>query len=234
LKKIVKKIYNKFGINSGRTKNITTHVLWSFIYKIGSILAGFMLVPLTINYLDTENYGIWLTISSFIGWFSFFDIGLGNGLRNKLGEAKVKGDLILARGYVSSAYFTIGAVSFGLILIFAGLNYFIDWTIVFNTRSSLQKDLSFLMLIVIGFFCLQLVVKLITAIYTADQDHSIQGKIIFFTQACSLIAIWIITKSSESSLLFLGAVFSAVPVILLFLLNIFSFNNRYLDFKPSI
>jgi O-antigen/teichoic acid export membrane protein len=88
------------------------------VYKGGSILASFLLVPLTINYLDTENYGIWLTLSSFIAWFSFFDIGLGNGLRNKFAEAKAKGDMTLARGYVSSAYFTIGVVSIGLIVIF--------------------------------------------------------------------------------------------------------------------
>ena len=135
-------------------------------------MASFLLVPLTINYLDTENYGIWLTLSSFIAWFSFFDIGLGNGLRNKFAEAKAKGDMTLARGYVSSAYFTIGAVSLGLIVIFTFLNYFIDWTKIFNASPSLQKDLSLLMPIVFGFFCLQLVVKLITTIYTADQHHS--------------------------------------------------------------
>jgi O-antigen/teichoic acid export membrane protein len=205
----------------------------SFLYKGGSILASFLLVPLTIDYLDTENYGIWLTLSSFISWFSFFDIGLGNGLRNKFAEAKAKGDMTLARGYVSSAYFTIGAVSLGLIILFTGLNFFIDWTKVFNASPSLQKELSLLMPIVFGFFCLQLVVKLITTIYTADQHHSMQGKINFYTQAGSLILIWIMTKTSESSLLIFGTIFSALPVFLLLWFNLFAFNKRYFDFKPS-
>jgi O-antigen/teichoic acid export membrane protein len=204
------------------------------VYKGGSILASFLLVPLTINYLDTENYGIWLTLSSFIAWFSFFDIGLGNGLRNKFAEAKAKGDMTLARGYVSSAYFTIGVVSIGLIVIFTLLNFFIDWTIVFSASPSMQKDLSLLMPIVFGFFCLQLVVKLITTIYTADQHHSMQGKINFFTQAGSLLLIWIMTKTSESSLLVFGVIFSAIPVVILLWFNLFAFNKRYIDFKPSI
>lgn len=34
--------------------------------------ANFLLVLLPIVYLDTINYGIWLTLSSFIAWFSFF------------------------------------------------------------------------------------------------------------------------------------------------------------------
>lgn len=234
MKDKIQKIYNKVGIKSDRTKNITKHVLLSFVYKGGSILAIFLLVPMTINYLDTENYGIWLTLSSFIAWFSFFDIGLGNGLRNKFAEAKAQGDMTLARGYVSSAYFTIGAVSLSLIIIFILLNFFIDWTKVFNASPSLQKDLSLLMPIVFGFFCLQLVVKLITTIYTADQHHSMQGKVNFFIQAGSLLLIWIMTKTSESSLLIFGTIFSIFPVLILIGLNWFAFNTRYKAIKPSI
>src|SRR5690554_5946959 len=172
--------------NSQRTKNIIKHVFASFIYKVGSVVANFLLVPLMINYLDVENYGVWLTLSSFIAWFSFFDVGLGNGLRNKFAEAKAKGDLTLAKGYVSTAYFTIGAVCLGLFVLFFGVNFFIDWTSVFNTSKGLQHDLSILMPIVFGFFCLQLVVKLITTIYIADQQHSTQGKITFITNTTSL------------------------------------------------
>ncbi|MBG6109887.1 O-antigen/teichoic acid export membrane protein [Flavobacterium sp. CG_23.5] len=228
------KIYDKVGIKSDRTKNISKHVLLSFIYKGGSMLASFLLVPLTISFLNMENYGIWLTISSFIGWFAFFDIGLGNGLRNKFAEAKANGDMTLARGYVSVAYFTIGAVCVGLILFFFVLNIFIDWTKVFNTSASLQKDLRILMPIVFGFFCLQLVVKLITTIYTADQHHSMQGKINFFIQAGSLLLIWIMTKTSESSLLIFGTIFSVFPVLILVWFNLFAFNTRYKAFKPTV
>ncbi len=234
MRKTIDKLYNKVGIKSDRTKNITKHVLLSFVYKGGSIIASFLLVPLTIDYLDTENYGIWLTLSTFIAWFSFFDIGLGNGLRNKFAEAKANGDMTLARGYVSSAYFTIGAVSLGLIVIFTLLNFFIDWTKVFNASRGLQKDLSLLMPIVFGFFCLQLVVKLITTIYTADQHHSMQGKINFFTQAGSLLLIWILTKTNESSLLVFGTIFSIFPVAILIVSNWLAFNKRYKDYKPSL
>lgn len=234
MKKLKNKIYNKVGIKSDRTKNITKHVLLSFIYKGGSILASFLLVPLTINFLDTENYGVWLTLSSFIAWFTFFDIGLGNGLRNKFAEAKAKGDLTLAKGYVSSAYFTITTVCLALFSLFFVVNFFIDWSIVFNTTKGLQKDLNILMPIVFGFFCLQLVVKLMTTIYTADQQHSTQGKITFITNVNSLLVIWIMTQTSESSLLLFGIVFSVIPVAILVALNFIGFNKRYNIYKPSI
>lgn len=234
MKQTIQKIYTKVGIKSDRTKNITKHVLVSFIYKGGSIISSFLLVPLTINFLDTENYGIWLTLSSFIAWFSFFDIGLGNGLRNKFAEAKAKGDLTLARAYVSSAYFTIGSVCLLLILVFLSLNFFIDWTRVFNTNIRLQKELAILMPIIFSFFCLELVVKLIATIYTADQNHSMQGKINFFSSVISLLAIWLMTHTAESSLLIFGTVFSALPVLILIGLNLFAFSKKYKEYKPTL
>ncbi|MEO8238584.1 MAG: MATE family efflux transporter [Flavobacterium sp.] len=230
---VIKKIYNKVGITSNRTKNITKHVFISFLYKGGSIISSLLMVPLTIKFLDTENYGIWLALSSFIAWFSFFDIGLGNGLRNKFAEAKAKGDLTLAKAYVSSAYFTIGSLCLVLIIAFFGFNYFIDWSKIFNASINLQNQLTLLMPIVFAFFCIQLVCKLITTIYTADQHHSMQGKINFYTSASSLISIWIMIHLAESSLLLFGTVFSFLPVIILVGLNLFAFKGIYKDYRPS-
>lgn len=233
MKQKIEKLYSKVGIKSDRTKNITKHVVVSFLYKGGSILTSFLLVPLTINFLDTENYGIWLTLSSFISWFSFFDIGLGNGLRNKFAEAKANGDLTLAKAYVSAAYFTIGTVCLLLTLVFLALNFFIDWTSVFNANAVMQKDLGILMPIVFSFFCLQLVVKLITTIYTADQYHSMQGKVTFYSSALSLLAIWLMTYFAKGSLLLFGTIFSVLPVLFLVGLNLVAFSNRYKEYKPS-
>jgi O-antigen/teichoic acid export membrane protein len=233
LKDIVFKIYKKVGIKSDRTKNIAKHIGWSTFYKIGSIIANFLLVPLTIKYLDAENYGIWLTLSSFIGWFSFFDIGLGNGLRNKFAEAKSLGNYKDAQAFVSTAYFTIGSISLCVVIVFLGLNHFIDWAQLFNANASLQGELSLLLPIILAFFGLQLVVKLITSIYQADQNHSIQGKIQFFGQALSLVVIYLLTKTDQSSLLIFGSVFSALPVLILVGLNFFAFKTTFKVFKPK-
>lgn len=223
----------KLKIQSSRTKNIKNHVILSFIYKGGSILANFLLVPLTIDYLDTENYGIWLTLTSFIAWFSFFDIGLGNGLRNKFAEARAADDNILARAFVSTGYYTIAIVSLLLFIIFLGINFFIDWTNVFNTSIFFNNELSYLMPIIFGFFCIQLVVKLITAIYLADQHHSVQVKVQFATQVLSLLIVWLLIQTSEGSLLTFGSIIAAVPVIILISLNLFAFTGDYKIFKPK-
>lgn len=230
---LLNKAFNKLGIASSRTKNIARHIGWSLVFKGGSILANFMMVPLAINYLSTEKYGIWLTLTSFIGWFSIFDIGLGNGLRNKFAEAKAVNDFEKAKGMVSTAYFTIGVMSMALFLLFFLANFFIDWTKVFNTSESLRQELGMLMPLVFGFFALQLIAKLITSVYLADQSHSIQDRVQFFTQTAILLAIWFITKIGGSTLLLFGTLFSALPVLVLVVLNFIAFNGRFKDFKPE-
>ena len=221
------------GIKSSRTKNITKHVLLSALFKGGSILLSFLLVPLTINFLNPTNYGIWLVITSFISWFTFFDIGLGHGLRNKFAEAKANGDFKLAKAYISSAYFSIALISISILLLFIVANLFIDWTIVFNTDQKMLQELSIVMLLVFGNFCIQFVLKLITTIYTADQRPSMQGLIGVSTQALSLLTIFLLTRYSSSSLLNFSVIFTSIPVLVLLAFNFYSFSNKYKDLKPS-
>lgn len=234
MKKIFQKIQSSLGIKSERTKSISKHVLLSALYKGGSIASNFMLVPLTLSFLDKENYGVWLVLSSFVAWFSFFDIGLGNGLRNKFAEARAVNDSDAAKGYVSTAYYTIAGICIVFLMVALLLSYFIDWTEIFNTSPELKEQLSYLMPIVFTSFSILLIVKLITSIYTADQNHSMQGKITFITALVSLVAVWFLTKFADSSLLLFGAIFTFLPVVILVILNIFAFSSKYKVYKPKL
>lgn len=228
------KIYDLLGIKSSRTKNITKHVFISAIYKSGTVFATLLLVPLTINYLKSETYGIWLTISSFVAWFSFFDIGIGHGLRNRFAEAKAIGDFRLVQAYVSTSFFSLLLIATALFFLFFFFNFFIDWVLIFNADESLASELNILMPIIFGLFCLRLIANLIVTIYTADQQHSMQVKVNFFANVAILIIIWLLSITVKSSLLILGVILSGVPVVMLTVLSVLSFNKRYKDFKPKL
>lgn len=234
MKNFFKSLQSRIGIKSDRTKNITKHVLLSAIYKGGHIVSTFLLVPLTINFLDTENYGVWLTLSSFIAWFSFFDIGLGNGLRNKFALARANDNLEFAKGYVSTAYYSIGSICAVFFILSLAAGYFVDWTKVFNTTQVMKSQLQILMPVVFGCFSLQLVLKLITSVYVGDQNHSMNGKISFLSAAISLLIVWILTKTANSSLLIFGVIFSALPVLILLFLNIYAFKGKYKAYIPKL
>jgi O-antigen/teichoic acid export membrane protein len=99
---LTKKVRSLITEGDQRSVKAKKNILASFLVKGFNIAVGFLLVPLTIDYIDKSLYGIWLTLSSIVTWFRFFDVGLGNGLKNKFAEALAKGDRHLARVYVST------------------------------------------------------------------------------------------------------------------------------------
>lgn len=226
-------IFKKIKINNLRTKNIAKHILLSFLFKGGSVALNFLLIPLIMANLTQTNYGIWLTINSFVSWFSFFDIGLGNGLRNKYTESKVNNNMKLVKGYISTAYFSIGLFCLIILGIFFLVNNVTDWTIVFNTNKNLYNELRIIMPIVFTGFCLQIILKLVVTIYTADLNHSIQGKVNFIIQFFTIIVFYILSEFKMNSLINFSLYYTIIPLIILFVLNIVAFSNNFKAYKPS-
>jgi O-antigen/teichoic acid export membrane protein len=232
LKGIIKIILNRFGIESSRTLNIFYHLFWSILYKLGGIIASFLMVSIALECLDSSTYGVWLTMSSFIGWFSLFDIGLGNGLRNKFAFAKSGGDIKTLQSYVSTSYFALACICLLLILLFLGFNSFVDWSVFFNSDVRLKEQLSVLVPLIFILFVLQMLLKLIVVIYLADEKHSIENKVNFFIQFISLGALFGLNALNLSSLFSFGILISIVPVIVLFSTNFYSFRTVYAAIVP--
>src|SRR5690554_484991 len=114
----------KFSKGQGRTVKAKKNILGSILIKGGSIAISLVMVPLTIDYVNPSRYGIWLTLSSIVGWFSFFNIGLTHGLRNKFAESKAKGDDSMAQMYVSTTYAILAIIFSSVWLIFLLINPF--------------------------------------------------------------------------------------------------------------
>jgi O-antigen/teichoic acid export membrane protein len=216
-----------------RSLKAKKNILASFIFKGGSIMCSFALVPLTLHYLDTTKYGIWVTLTSIVSWFSFFDIGLGNGLRYKLAEAIAKNDEKLAAQYVSTTYALLIFISLVLFILFNIVNPFIKWGYILNAPPSINSDLSLLALIVFGFFCLKFVLQLINIILTANQLPAINSFNNFMSNIISLVAIYLLTIFTQGSILFLGLIICLSPVVVLTIVSIFFFNNEYKNYKPT-
>ena len=156
------KIINRLFRGHERTVRAKKNIYASLIIKGISIIIGFLMIRVTLNYLDQTSYGIWLTVASFLTWFTFFEIGLGSGLQNKLAEALALKDYKLAKIYVSSTYAILTVIIFIVAVIFFIANFFIDWTIILNTDSDMLKELTSMTFIVFGFFFLTFVIKLIS------------------------------------------------------------------------
>lgn len=216
-----------------RSINIKKNIISTFLIKGFSIIISLLFVPLTINYINSTNYGIWITLSSLIVWFNFFDIGLSNGLRNRLTEAFSQKDLKLAKIYVSTTYAILSIIIFPIMIIFIFVNPFIEWTSVFNAPLAMDKELRALMLVVFVFFCLKFVLQIFIIILFADQKPFLNNALNLVWNLVTLIIIFILTKTTKGSLFWLGTVISIVPVVVLIITSIYFFRHQYKDFAPS-
>ena len=117
-------------LNNGSERSVKykKNTLYMLFLKGISVGISLIYVPLLLNALDTDNYGIWLTLTSIVSWVAMLDIGLGNGLRNKLAVSLANNDILLAKKYVSSAYGVLAlyiTLFVSVFLIFA--SFFLSW-----------------------------------------------------------------------------------------------------------
>lgn len=227
--------YIKTFINKGHIRSVKAkkNILTSFLIRVGSIGVSLLLVPLTIHYINATQYGIWLTLSSIIGWLGFFDIGFGNGLRNKFTEALAKGQYKLARIYVSTTYAILAIIISVVLILFLCINPFLNWAKILNAPSNMVAELSLLALVVFIFFCLQFVFQLLTTIITANQQPAKASLINFLGSLAALTIIFILTKTTGGNLLYLGISLSLSPVLILIVSSIWCFTHEYKRFAPS-
>jgi O-antigen/teichoic acid export membrane protein len=226
----------KSFINKGHTRSVNAkkNILATILIKGCSIVISFVLFPITMSYINPSDYGIWLTLSAIVGWFTFFDIGLSQGLRNKFAEAKAKGDDAIAQVYVSTTYAILGIIFFSIWVLFVIVNQYLDWSKILNVSPQMRAEVSTLAIIVFTYFCIQFVLKIITTVLTADQQPAKASLIDIFGQVMALIFILILVQTTKGSLVRLGLAFCVSPVLVLIATNFFLFKGVYKKYKPRI
>lgn len=84
-----------------RRAALTTAVM--ITARISNILIGLITVPIILKYLGEDLFGIWAVLISIIGILSFYDFGIGVGLRNLLIECVGRDDNEKPRELISNA-----------------------------------------------------------------------------------------------------------------------------------
>ncbi|GAA4333096.1 hypothetical protein GCM10023149_39660 [Mucilaginibacter gynuensis] len=221
--------------NRGHERSLKTkkNIVKSILLKGGSVAVSLTLIPLTIHYINPTQYGIWLTLSSIITWAGLFDMGLGNGLKNKLTTMITLGDVSGARSYISSTYALLFIIALLMFLVFYFVNPFIDWRTVLNAKGSSGAELSRVVLIVFGCFCFQFVVQLINNVLTANQVPAKVALISLIGQICSLAAILILTNVKQGTLTDLVIVIAGIPLVVLILGSIWFYRGEYKHIAPG-
>jgi O-antigen/teichoic acid export membrane protein len=224
------------GFLKGNQRSVMAkkNVLASMLIKGADTLVYLLLVPLTLGYLNAYEYGIWLTLSSLLSWIDSFDIGLGNGLRNKLAAAMAEEDKEKARSYVSTTFFMLLFITGAIIVVFSFLINIVDWYTVLNVDKSVVGNIGEVILASLLFFCLNFVLKFIGNIYQALQLPAVNYLINFLGHLISLIVIYALTQTTKGYLLWVAIAYSAAPPLVYLLFYPITFTKLYPYLSPSI
>lgn len=224
---------NKLLKGDKRSVMAKKNVLASVLIKGADTLVYLLLVPLTLGYLNAYEYGIWLTLSSILAWINSFDIGLGNGLRNKLGEAMAVNDKDRARGYVSTTFFMLLVLSIGIFVIFSLIIDILDWYSILNVDPETVGNLKEVVLVSFFFFCLSFLFKFVGNVYQGLQLPAVNNLIGLGGHLFSFIVIFILRLTVPGSLFWVAVVYSAAFPAVYFLCYPITFYRLYPYLAPS-
>ncbi len=228
------KYKNIFFAGSERSVLMKKNILLTLSLRIFTVIPSILLVPLTIDYVNPEQYGIWLTLSSVLVLMNLFDFGLSNGFRNRFAEARAANNDVLAGQLVSTTYFIISLIALTLLVTFELININFDWCSLLHVSSEYSSDLRSCFAFLILFFCLSLITNILTSLLTADQKPSLASLLQAIGQVLSLLAIIALRViNGTGSIVELAIAYSGIP-FLVFLLGTgyFFFYTKYNSIKP--
>jgi O-antigen/teichoic acid export membrane protein len=209
-------------------------VFASIFIKAGSVLITLLYVPLALGYLSTEKYGIWITLTTIVNWVGVLDIGMSNGLRNKLAEALAKEDLKLGKIYISTAYAFMGAIFLGAMAIFLAINPFINWQSILNTKVIPAHDLYIMTSLVVSCVILRFIVDTITMVDAAHGNSARAAMLLAISSGVSLVLVWLATLFTEKgNILLLSGIVTVVPVMVYIVYSLIVFSKRYKAVRPA-
>ena len=217
-----------------RSTNIKANIIGSFFLKGISIFLSLLVVPLTIDYISPYEYGVWITLSSIIGWLSFFDIGFGNGLKNKFVVAVANNDTNLARTYVSTTYAILVCIIVVIWMMSVTISRFIDWSSFLNVNKISNTELFSVVFIVLSTFAFQFILGLINTILSAIQKPVITSLINVVSQLLIFVGILVLTKISKGSLLNLSLITGIVNTSVLIFFSLYFFKTSLSVYSPSL
>ena len=162
----------------------------------------------------------------------FFDIGFGNGLRNRLGESIALGDYKKGKSYVSTTYavlmilFTLLAV--GLFF----LAEYVNWSSFLNVSEQYNTILVEVAQILLIAFSIQMVLKLIQNVIQAFQLNALAAFFDALGNILALVFIYVLTITLAPDLTLIAIAYSLSPIIILLLASVIMYSTKFKNVAP--
>jgi len=122
-----------------RHRKILLTTLSSGGSKLLAAIISFSMIPLTLNYLGTERFGLWMTISSVVAMLSFADLGIGSGMMNAVATAQGKDDIKEIKKKIAVGLLLLSGIALLIIAVFFSIEPLVHWGRLLNINSELAS-----------------------------------------------------------------------------------------------
>lgn len=157
---------------SERKRRLRLAILANVAIRPLALIVPFISVPLFLNYLGRERFGLFEVVGALGMWLAATDAGLGLGLLNRLQDCHVSRDRLLAQRYTSSVAIALLAIAIGLVAMTSILTPVIDWGRLFKAKDpGAAAELPWAVWLACALTFTGLISNLSGVIYTAYQEQ---------------------------------------------------------------
>ena len=217
-----------------RTTLLVKNVLASFLVKGWSACVLLLMVPLTLKCLGVYENGVWLTVGSLLIWIDQMDIGLGNGLRNKLAIHIAHQQTREARQIVSSTMAMLICIVIPILLLLSFLVWNTDVYRFLNVRPDAIPELRIALLYGIILVCMTFVLKFIGNVYMGMQLPAISNLLMALGQTLALIFTALLYYSGTATFVSIVVANTAAPLLVYLLSYPYTFKIQFPELRPSL
>ena len=217
-----------------RTSLLIKNVIVSFFIKGWSAIVVLLMVPLTLDCLGAYQNGVWLTISSLLVWIDQMDIGLGNGLRNRLAMFQARGESDEAQKIVSSTMAMLVCIIIPLFLVFSATIWLGNIYVFLNVDPNSIPELQTALQCAVTLVCITFVLKFIGNVYMGMQLPAVSNLLMALGQTIALIATWLLFLNHHATFYNIVAVNTAAPMLVYLSAYPITFYWKYPLLRPRV
>lgn len=217
-----------------RSRLIVKNVIASFLVKGWAAVVVLLMVPLTLKCLGAYQNGVWLTISSLLIWIDQMDIGLGNGLRNRLAAHVAHGEMAEARMVVSSTVAMLACIIVPVILFIIPLIWMTNVYGFLNVAPTIIPELRLALTTAVLLVCTTFVLKFISNVYMGMQLPAVSNLLMALGQTISLSGTWLAYISGHATFLVVVIINTVSPLMVYILAYPYTFIRKFPALRPCM
>ncbi len=196
------------------------------------VATSFATVPLTLYYLGSERFGLWMTISSLTALFAFADMGLGNGLLNAVSQSNGRNDVPSMRRQIASAAAMLAGIALLLLALLVPVLMVADLGSVFGlTDPSALRELRPALLVFVTLFALNVAVGFVPRVQLGLQMGFINGVVSAAGALLGLLGVLLAVQLAAGLPWLVGALLGG-PLLATLAGGVWLFDRQRPDLRP--